>query len=142
MTHTRLCIISVDDLLQSLPTVTTDAMGKFKRGRKKPLTHTEPLHRTDHVATQSTISTYHTLLKRKAVLQRRLEQDPEHVQSREELSQIEEQLLKQGGLQAYQAASVLGQSTERGGDSAKVLIGWLLPRRENFVRTSEKNKLR
>ncbi|KAK4959594.1 25S rRNA (adenine2142-N1)-methyltransferase [Elasticomyces elasticus] len=38
---------------------------------------------------------------------------------------LEHQIEQQGGLQAYQRASIQGQSTERGGDSSKVLLNWL-----------------
>jgi 25S rRNA (adenine2142-N1)-methyltransferase len=37
---------------------------------------------------------------------------------------LERELKELGGLDAYQRASLMGQSTERGGDSSK----WLLPR--------------
>ena len=42
-------------------------------------------------------------------------------------SDIQAQIERQGGLQAYQAASITGQNPERGGDSSKVLLEWLAP---------------
>lgn len=40
---------------------------------------------------------------------------------------IQAQLDAQGGLEAYQAASMTGQRNERGGDTSKVLVEWLAP---------------
>jgi 25S rRNA (adenine2142-N1)-methyltransferase len=40
---------------------------------------------------------------------------------------LQAQLDFQGGLETYQRASILGQSSTRGGDSSKVLIDWLEP---------------
>lgn len=40
---------------------------------------------------------------------------------------IEQQIQEQGGLKTYQKASITGQSTERGGDSSRVLMKWLNP---------------
>lgn len=76
--------------------------------------------------TQSTISSFHTLLKQKAIIKRQLSakgDDDEALLQR--LSVIEQRLKDLGGLEAYQAASRLGQSDDRGGDSSRVLIDWL-----------------
>ncbi|KAG7859212.1 hypothetical protein KL939_002112 [Ogataea angusta] len=43
----------------------------------------------------------------------------------EELGKIEGEIEKRGGLELYQAASVQGQSSQRGGDSSKKLVEWL-----------------
>jgi 25S rRNA (adenine2142-N1)-methyltransferase len=77
--------------------------------------------------TQSTISAFHTLRKRRTQLQRQLE----HAKgtSREELSEkarrVDADIDELGGIDAYQKASQLGQSSIRGGDSSKVLVAWL-----------------
>lgn len=42
-------------------------------------------------------------------------------------SDIQARIERQGGLQAYQAASITGQKCERGGDSSRVLMEWLAP---------------
>lgn len=39
--------------------------------------------------------------------------------------QLTAQIEAEGGLKAYQAASLRGQSKERGGDTSKTLVGWL-----------------
>ncbi|WWC64171.1 uncharacterized protein I303_106779 [Kwoniella dejecticola CBS 10117] len=79
--------------------------------------------------TQSTISRFHVLLKRQAYLKRRLTSDSNADESavliKEELAAIDQDIDALGGLDAYQIASTLGQSNERGGDSSKVLVRWL-----------------
>ncbi|POS85455.1 hypothetical protein EPUL_003754 [Erysiphe pulchra] len=42
-------------------------------------------------------------------------------------SMLMEQIESQGGIEVYQMASLLGQSSERGGDSSKLLLEWLQP---------------
>ena len=101
-----------------------------KRTRKVPLTSTaEKRHcqPSSHRSTQATISSYHTLLKRQAQIERRLLGSAGESQTnlREELGAVKAELQGLGGLETYQDASKYGQSTERGGDSAKVLIAWL-----------------
>lgn len=54
---------------------------------------------------------------------------------------IETQMEQQGGLKAYQQASITGQMSERGGDSSKVLMEWLRPVKER-VCSSTDGKLR
>jgi 25S rRNA (adenine2142-N1)-methyltransferase len=55
--------------------------------------------------------------------------------------ELEAQLEAQGGLEAYQLASRTGQSNERGGDSSRVLVEWLMDevqtRRDGLKRGSE-----
>ncbi len=67
--------------------------------------------------TQKLIRTHHQL--RKQLTQ--AEANGDHV----EVSRLERQLQELGGLESYQLASIRGQSNERGGDSSRVLIGWL-----------------
>lgn len=43
----------------------------------------------------------------------------------DQLRDVDNQISELGGITAYQHASTLGQSSERGGDSSKVLIQWL-----------------
>lgn len=49
-------------------------------------------------------------------------------------SDIQAQIERQGGLQAYQAASITGQKNERGGDSSRVLMEWLAPLNKGLLR--------
>jgi 25S rRNA (adenine2142-N1)-methyltransferase len=68
-------------------------------------------------ATRTLIRTHHTLCKQKA-----------HALAKGDLDQvaaIEVKIEENGGLEAYQRASLLGQAKERGGDSSKVLMEWL-----------------
>ena len=120
---------------------------KPRKVRKEPITRT---HRHSHGskahrATQATISNYHTLLKRRAALTERLgrkesrdRQDEIEVQ----LGDIESQINELGGLAAYQDASVHGQSAQRGGDTAKVLMEWLKQRKLDTVSMEQGIKLR
>jgi hypothetical protein len=76
--------------------------------------------------TQTTISTFHVLLKQKAIIKRQLRNDNDNdgkLQKR--LDEVDQKLKDIGGLDAYQAASRLGQTDDRGGDSSKVLVEWL-----------------
>ncbi|KAL8905929.1 MAG: hypothetical protein Q9171_006473 [Xanthocarpia ochracea] len=98
-------------------------MGVNKK-RKKPLllSHTRPVPTTrtptiSSQATRSRIRKHHTLQKQlhtatlngDSVLAEKLQADLE----------------ASGGLQKYQEASIQGQSSERGGDSSKVLMEWI-----------------
>ncbi|EXJ72279.1 uncharacterized protein A1O5_04783 [Cladophialophora psammophila CBS 110553] len=67
--------------------------------------------------TRALINTHHLLQKRLARARSRGDTT--------EIREIEAQLAAQGGLKAYQLASRTGQSAERGGDSSRVLVGWL-----------------
>jgi len=75
-------------------------------------------------ATQSTIATFHTLLKRRAVLQKQLAAKATQT-LQAELDGVNTKIEELGGIEGYQHASTLGQSQQRGGDSSKVLIEWL-----------------
>lgn len=76
--------------------------------------------------TQSIISNFHTLLKQKAIVKRQLQAGPDDDgKLKQRLEELELKLKENGGLEAYQAASRLGQTDDRGGDSSKVLVEWL-----------------
>lgn len=102
---------------------------KPKSKRPKLLSHTRPPTATSATsstasnqsskATRTTIRTYHTLQKRLA-----------HALSTNDTAlatSLQSQLSASGGLEAYQAASTLGQSAQRGGDTSKLLVEWLDP---------------
>lgn len=102
-------------------------MPRAKRTRKQPLvSSTAPT--LSHRATQATISRFHVLLKRKRALESKIEkggggQSLEVLQ--QELGKVDSEIDELGGLEAYQHASTLGQSSQRGGDSSKILVRWL-----------------
>jgi hypothetical protein len=105
-------------------------MVRHKRPKKKPLSSTSDPAAVSRKLTQSTISQFHTLLKQKAVVKRQISTKDESDEkgSKEllgRLVEIENQLEAIGGLKAYQSASMLGQAEDRGGDSSKILVGWL-----------------
>lgn len=70
-------------------------------------------------STRTTIRSYHTLRKR--VLQAHKAGDTALALA------LHDELEGLGGLEAYQAASTVGQSKQRGGDTSKVLVEWLQP---------------
>ena len=106
---------------------------KSKKARKQPIT-AQPRSGTSnsHRHTQQTISAYHVLLKRRSALRSQLNRsnsgDETSRDAEKHLAEVEKQLEEQGGIQEYQRASVNGQSSQRGGDSAKVLVEWLKKR--------------
>ena len=92
--------------------------------RRKPLllSHTRPPSTTNAPslsshATRSLIRKHHTLQKQ---LHTAIFNDDRITEER-----LQAELEASGGLQKYQKASIQGQSSERGGDSSKVLIEWI-----------------
>ena len=67
-------------------------------------------------ASRTVIRKFHTLLKQQKSAQG------------DELENVNREIEKLGGLEAYQHMSCIGQSSDRGGGSEKVLIGWLRQR--------------
>lgn len=104
-------------------------MGRTKRTRKAPLVPSErKLSSVSHKATQSTISAFHTLIKQRKRIEGQLASSAsseQHQVLQKRLQELECQVNDIGGLEAYQRASTLGQSSQRGGDSSHVLIKWL-----------------
>lgn len=102
-------------------------MAKSKSKRAKLLSHSRPpTAATSNAptgqsskATRATIRAYHTLQKRLSLALST--GDTALAES------LQSQLAASGGLEAYQAASTLGQSAQRGGDTSKLLIEWLAP---------------
>ncbi|KAK5009241.1 putative methyltransferase-domain-containing protein [Cryomyces antarcticus] len=95
-----------------------------RKGKKaKSLAHgrppvvRKPAASLSSTATRTLIRSHHQLQKAHAIALKR------HDQSTAEAIRL--QIEKQGGLQSYQQASIKGQSLDRGGDSSKVLMGWL-----------------
>jgi 25S rRNA (adenine2142-N1)-methyltransferase len=100
-------------------------MAKKPTARKKLLSSTRPylpnqpkhLKSLSSKTTSSIIRTHHTLHKQLA--QARKAGDAESAAA------IERQIESLGGLKLYQAASTVGQSKDRGGDTSRVLVDWL-----------------
>ncbi len=99
---------------------------------RPPTIYNKPSASLSSKATRTLIRSYHQL--NKALSRATADGDPVTA------SDIQAQIERQGGLQAYQAASITGQKSERGGDSSKVLVDWLAPL--NNGRLGEANKLR
>lgn len=104
---------------------------RHKRPKKKPLSSSSPAEAAavSRKVTQATISHFHTLLKQKAIVKRQIaakgDDDDASKELLTRLVEIDKKLEEVGGLQGYQEASRLGQAEDRGGDSSKILVGWL-----------------
>lgn len=98
-------------------------MAPTKRHPKpKSLAHGRPFHlrrpaSLSSKATRTLIRTHHTLEKQRA----------KAISSgnTEDAANISRQIEAHGGIETYQRASLLGQGNERGGDSSRILMGWL-----------------
>ena len=78
-------------------------------------------------ASRTVIRKFHTLLKRQ-----------KSVQGEDALADVNREIERLGGLEAYQRMSCIGQSSDRGGGSEKVLIAWL--RQMGWAATAEANE--
>jgi len=83
----------------------------------RPPTFRKPQASLSSKATRTLIRTHHQLQK-------------EHAKAlasgdTAKAEDLQKQIDENGGLKSYQAASITGQSSERGGDSSKVLMDWL-----------------
>ncbi|KAL2848461.1 putative methyltransferase-domain-containing protein [Aspergillus pseudoustus] len=81
-------------------------------------------------ATRNLIRSHHTLLKQRAQASRAGDIGL--------VDKLDTQIQANGGLESYQLASRIGQSSERGGDSSKVLIDWISPGLAGLKTTSSK----
>ena len=94
------------------------------RARKtKRITHGRPPLLEAHSATLSSKAT-------RSIIRSHHKLHKEHAKAVEQsdaakASDLERAINDKGGLQSYQIASTLGQSSARGGDSSKVLVEWL-----------------
>jgi 25S rRNA (adenine2142-N1)-methyltransferase len=89
-------------------------MPKGSRRRKLPVTVAERYGSSSTPRTSRTvIRKFHTLLKQQKSAQG------------DTLTSINHELEELGGLEKYQHMSCIGQGTDRGGGSEKVLIGWV-----------------
>jgi 25S rRNA (adenine2142-N1)-methyltransferase len=96
--------------------------GKKKNVKLKSLSHgrpptVKPLRSLSSKATRTLIRSHHTLQKQKA----KALADGDEAKAAAISKQIEEL----GGLESYQHASLIGQSSDRGGDSSRILMDWL-----------------
>src|SRR5258706_2181234 len=95
-------------------------MGRSKK-RRVPVTTSAHKSTPKSLTTRSAIRQFHVLLKRRA----QLETKSRTIEITKELEETDQAMVSLGGLEQYQAMSVVGQSKERGGGSHKVLISWL-----------------
>lgn len=93
------------------------------RKKKSPVTGPASTHTsTSSKTTRAVIRRFHVLSKQQASLRNN---SSSAATTKQALDQIDEELSRLGGLEAYQNMSAAGQGKERGGGSEKVLIKWL-----------------
>ncbi|KAG9249197.1 putative methyltransferase-domain-containing protein [Calycina marina] len=85
-------------------------------------------------ATRTLIRSHHTLEKQKAAA----------IAKGDEVkaASIARLIEAQGGIKSYQRASLLGQTSERGGDSSKILLEWLEPVLPALKEQAKKTRIR
>ncbi|KAL3458028.1 putative methyltransferase-domain-containing protein [Aspergillus heterothallicus] len=81
-------------------------------------------------ATRNLIRSHHTLLKQRGQASKAGNQTL--------VEQLDAQIQANGGLESYQLASKIGQSSARGGDSSKLLVDWISPQLAALKTTSSK----
>ncbi len=81
------------------------------------------------IVTRTVIRKFHVLKKRQVQLQKVVDQGDSAASvvedARKELVAIAQEIADIGGLESYQKMSVIGQGTDRGGGSEKVLLEFL-----------------
>jgi len=79
----------------------------------------KPLRSLSSKATRTLIRSHHTLQKQRA----KALADGDEAKA----AAIAQQIEARGGIEGYQHASLIGQSSDRGGDSSRILMDWLAP---------------
>ena len=79
----------------------------------------KPLRSLSSKATRTLIRSHHTLQKQRA---KALAEGDEA-----RAAAIAKEIEECGGIESYQHASLIGQSSDRGGDSSRILMDWLAP---------------
>jgi hypothetical protein len=116
--ETIITLIDLVHLLTHWPSIffASRTMPKGSRRRKLPVTVAERYGSSSSSTprtSRTVIRKFHTLLKRQKSAQG------------DTLTSINHDLEKLGGLEKYQHMSCIGQGTDRGGGSERVLIGWM-----------------
>lgn len=95
------------------------------RQRKLPLTSFESQNPSSSTrqSSRTIIRRFHVLLKRRAQLQNAHTQDD--LKTLKALADIEAEIAELGGLKRYQHMSAIGQGSDRGGGSERLLVKWL-----------------
>ncbi|RDB21015.1 25S rRNA adenine-N(1) methyltransferase [Hypsizygus marmoreus] len=108
------------------------------RRKKIPIASVEAANSSSNTShsSRTIIRQFHVLLKRQAQLQSSPTLD---ANSKNALADVQRQIADLGGLECYQRMSAVGQGSDRGGGSEKILIGWL---KEMGLQKSQSSKLR
>ncbi|TCD61126.1 hypothetical protein EIP91_009006 [Steccherinum ochraceum] len=128
-------------------------MHKNRKTKKKtpvtaapgPSTLTTQSSSNNPAATRKVIRRFHVLLKRQTQLKKKLldtTSSPTRDGLEDELTSVQDEMDRMGGLAAYQRMSTIGQGNDRGGGSEKVLVGWLRELKEHERSDKGGGKLR
>lgn len=113
-----------------------------RRKSRRLLSHTRPVIPSgSQVASTLSSKATRTLIRSHHELHKKLRQ-AETAGDRNLAENFRAQIEAQGGLAKYQEASIQGQSAERGGDSSKVLVEWLLELDAGLQNEAKHTKLR
>lgn len=101
----------------------------YKRGptalsKGRPPTIHQKFKSISRRETRSLINAHHTLQKRR---QQAIKAGEGRI-----VDEIDAEIASLGGLEEYQRASLQGQRDDRGGDSSKILLGWMKPALADF----------
>ncbi|ETW85675.1 hypothetical protein HETIRDRAFT_414665 [Heterobasidion irregulare TC 32-1] len=109
------------------------------RKRKAPVTSENDRSSTSSKAkaSRTVIRRFHVLLKN----QKHLQNETRDAESARALADIEKEIEELGGLSAYQRMSSIGQGSDRGGGSEKILVGWLKELGWNDLGRRERHRL-
>ncbi|KAG7092191.1 hypothetical protein E1B28_008559 [Marasmius oreades] len=99
------------------------------RKRKTPITSSKSSTTSSTPeSSRVVIRRFHTLLKRQSQLRNKLigiDNENANANTVQELAEIQNEIDEMGGLNSYQRMSTIGQGSDRGGGSERVLIQWL-----------------
>lgn len=111
--------------------MTVKKRGKALSNGRPPLAkHPADIKSMSSRTSRTVINTHHRLQKDHALALR----NGDHEKAKE----LERKIEANGGIKKYQAASIQGQASDRGGDSSKVLVEWL--EQHQILRSDSRNK--
>ncbi|TFY65464.1 hypothetical protein EVG20_g5581 [Dentipellis fragilis] len=88
-------------------------------------------------SSRTLIRRFHVLLKR----QTQLRKEPTNASNKQTLAAVDKEIEELGGLSAYQRMSTIGQGSDRGGGSEKILVEWLKDLGWDDVKGRSKHRL-
>lgn len=138
-------------IVYAVPNGLVCAMPKAKKAKRKaPVTlsvTTVPSEGgSKPTTTRTVIRQFHVLIKRKAQLHKLLSEarssTADQDAAKKELQATEDDIVRLGGLEAYQRMSNIGQGNDRGGGSERIFVGWLSELSESQRLREEKRQFK